>query len=73
MQLAPAEFLIDMRNNKISGAHCLEHTNPEFRDRVRQGLNVVVAGVGFGCGSSREQAVMALLGQSRKSSLPPRL
>lgn len=53
-----------MTDNKSSGLHCLEHTHPEFRARVGQGLNVVVAGKGFGCGSSREQAVMALLGQS---------
>lgn len=63
MQLAPAEFLIEMKNNEISGLHCLEYTNPEFRDRVKQGFNIVVAGKGFGHGSSREQAVMALLGK----------
>jgi 3-isopropylmalate dehydratase small subunit len=51
-----------MLTNEMSGLHCLEYTNPDFRDRVKQGFNVVVAGKVFGCGSSREQAVMALLG-----------
>lgn len=63
-QLAPAQFLIGMSDNKIAGEHCLEHTHPEFRQRVKDGFNIVVAGKAFGCGSSREQAVMALLGAS---------
>ena len=62
IKLAPAEFLIGMSSNEVAGMHCLQHTNPDFRDRVKQGFNIVVAGKGFGCGSSREQAVMALLG-----------
>ncbi|PWY63672.1 aconitase iron-sulfur domain-containing protein [Aspergillus eucalypticola CBS 122712] len=60
--LAPAQFLIGMSDNKIAGEHCLEHTHPEFRQRVKDGFDIVVAGKAFGCGSSREQAVMALLG-----------
>ncbi|KAJ5184042.1 hypothetical protein N7492_001658 [Penicillium capsulatum] len=60
--LAPAEFLVGMKDNEIAGRHCLEHTHPDFRQRVKDGFNIVVAGKGFGCGSSREQAVMALLG-----------
>ncbi|KAJ5128157.1 hypothetical protein N7448_008936 [Penicillium atrosanguineum] len=60
--LAPADFLMEMRDNKMSGLYCLQYTNPGFRDRVKEGLNIVVAGKAFGCGSSREQAVMALLG-----------
>lgn len=62
-KLAPAAFLVGMPNNQAAGEHCLEFTHPEFRDRVKDGFNVVVAGNGFGCGSSREQAVMALLGR----------
>ncbi|KAF9893323.1 hypothetical protein FE257_011755 [Aspergillus nanangensis] len=60
--LAPAEFLMNMKTKEISGSHCLQYTHPEFRQRVKDGFNVVVAGKAFGCGSSREQAVMALLG-----------
>lgn len=35
---------------------------PSFRDQVAAGQTVVVAGHGFGCGSSRDVAVNALLG-----------
>lgn len=63
-KLAPAEFLIGMKNNMDAGLRCLVHTHPKFRERAQQGFNIVVGGKGFGCGSSREQAVMALLGKS---------
>jgi aconitase B len=62
-QLAPAEYLITAHSNEAIGQHCLEYTNPEFRDKVKEGFNIVVAGKGFGCGSSRMEAVMALLGK----------
>lgn len=65
-QLAPADFLVTCRSNEAIGAHCLEYTNPEFRQHVKDGYNIVVAGKAFGCGSSREQAVGALLGKSKK-------
>ncbi|PWY79618.1 aconitase family protein [Aspergillus heteromorphus CBS 117.55] len=60
--LAPAEYLVSCRTQEEIGAHCLEHTHPYFRDAVRSGQGIVVAGEGFGCGSSRENAVGALLG-----------
>ena len=43
--------------------HCLEAVRPEFAAQVRRG-DVMVAGPGFGIGSSREQAaaVLAYLG-----------
>lgn len=52
-----------MKDNEKSGQHCLEFTHPEFRSRAKDGFSILVAGKGFGCGSSREQAVMALLGK----------
>ena len=39
--------------------HCLEAVRPEFAAEVRPG-DVVVAGEGFGLGSSREQAAQSL-------------
>lgn len=62
--MAPAEFLVGTKSNEDIGSHCLEYTDPEFRSRVKRGESVVVAGKAFGCGSSREQAVAALLGKS---------
>ncbi|KAJ9144998.1 Aconitase family protein [Pleurostoma richardsiae] len=60
--LAPAQFLVECGTNEELGAHCMEFTMPEFRDRVKNGFNIVVGGKAFGCGSSREQAVNALIG-----------
>lgn len=39
--------------------HCLEDLDPEFSQKVHRG-DVLVAGRNFGCGSSREQAPLAL-------------
>lgn len=50
------------KTNEEFGEHCLEHTHPNFRQRVKDGYNIVIAGEAFGCGSSRENAVSALLG-----------
>ena len=40
--------------------HCLESIRPEFAEKVQRG-DIVVAGPGFGIGSSREQAAAALV------------
>jgi 3-isopropylmalate dehydratase small subunit len=40
-------------------AHVLEDLDPTFKERVKQG-DVLVGGQNFGCGSSREQAPIAL-------------
>ena len=39
--------------------HVLEDLDPEFKTNVQKG-NILVAGDNFGCGSSREQAALAL-------------
>ncbi len=44
------------------GDHCFYYVRPEFRERAKQGATIVVAGEGWGSGSSREQAVWALQG-----------
>jgi 3-isopropylmalate/(R)-2-methylmalate dehydratase small subunit len=57
-QLAPGATMklgiVDM------APHCLESVRPEFAGRVRCG-DVLVAGAGFGIGSSREQAAAVLV------------
>lgn len=44
------------------GAKAFHIVRPEFVQRAREGARVVVAGDGWGSGSSREQAVLALKG-----------
>jgi 3-isopropylmalate dehydratase small subunit len=61
-QLAPNDCLTICKTAAEFGQHCLKHTHPGFRSRAAAGYNIVVAGQAFGCGSSREIAVSALLG-----------
>jgi 3-isopropylmalate/(R)-2-methylmalate dehydratase small subunit len=55
--LAPGRYM--KGTNDELAAHCLEAVRPEFAAQVRPG-DLVVGGVGFGIGSSREQAAQAL-------------
>jgi 3-isopropylmalate/(R)-2-methylmalate dehydratase small subunit len=43
----------------ILAQHCMEDADPEFVTKVRWG-DLIVAGLNFGCGSSREVAPVAL-------------
>ena len=55
--LAPGRYMKGTINELA--AHCLEAVRPEFAAQVKPG-DLVVGGVGFGIGSSREQAAQAL-------------
>lgn len=55
--IAPARLL--KRPVAEYAAHCLESLQPRFAGEVQQG-DIVVGGMNFGCGSSREQAPESL-------------
>lgn len=48
-------------NAEELGKHCMEDLDPEFTKKVKPG-DVIVAGENFGCGSSRENAPLAIKG-----------
>jgi len=57
-RIIPGKYTKTLDLNELA-AHCLEDVDPEFRARMQRG-DWVVAGDNFGCGSSREQAPLAL-------------
>lgn len=59
--IIPGEFC-HLQTEEELGARAFHHVRPEFVQRVNSGATVVVAGDGWGSGSSREQAVLALKG-----------
>lgn len=50
--IIPAEFMPGTSDVDL-GTHCFQYVRPSFRQRVREGATIVVAGAGFGSGSSR--------------------
>lgn len=58
--IVPATYLSTFDEKQLA-KHCMEYTNPEFYDEVKPG-DIVVAGKNFGCGSSREHALIAIKG-----------
>ena len=57
-QLAPGSTM--KFGLEVTARHCLEQVRPDFAAGVRRG-DVIVAGPGFGIGSSREQAASVLV------------
>lgn len=57
-RIIPGKYTKTLDTSQLA-AHVLEDLDPEFSAKVQQG-DIVVAGENFGCGSSREQAPIAL-------------
>ena len=57
-EILPARYL-SLREAKELAKHCLEGIDPEFTKKISPG-DILVVGKNFGCGSSREQAPLAL-------------
>jgi len=56
--IIPARYLNTHDPDELA-AHCMEDIDQDFVGRVRPG-DIIVAGENFGCGSSREQAPVAI-------------
>ncbi len=54
----PGRYL-DVYDPEQMATYCMEDIDTEFKDRVGEG-DLVIGGRNFGCGSSREQAVLCL-------------
>lgn len=52
--IIPARYL-NTQSHKELASHCMEDIDKDFIHRVKDG-DIMVAGVNFGCGSSREHA-----------------
>jgi 3-isopropylmalate/(R)-2-methylmalate dehydratase small subunit len=59
-QIIPAQYLVTTDPRELA-MHCMETPDPDFVKRVKPG-DVMVAGVNFGCGSSREHAPISIKG-----------
>lgn len=59
-RIIPARHCITVDPEKLA-AHCLEDLDPEFASTVKEG-EILVVGENFGCGSSRENAPIAIKG-----------
>ncbi|MBI2844568.1 MAG: 3-isopropylmalate dehydratase small subunit [Armatimonadetes bacterium] len=57
-EIIPARYLNTTDHEEL-GAHCMEDIDAEFVNKVRPG-DIIVAGLNFGCGSSREHAPIAI-------------
>ncbi|MEM1543414.1 MAG: 3-isopropylmalate dehydratase small subunit [Candidatus Bathyarchaeia archaeon] len=56
--IIPSKYLTSLDPNELA-KHAMEGIDPSFPSRAKSGV-IIVAGRNFGCGSSREQAPIAL-------------
>ncbi len=56
--IIPARYLNTQSHRELA-SHCMEDIDKAFTSKVKEG-DIMVAGVNFGCGSSREHAPIAI-------------
>lgn len=64
--IIPGKYKFKTTDAKELAQHAMEGADPEFSTKAREG-DVIVGGENFGCGSSREQAPLALVGLGIKA------
>ncbi|MBW1985197.1 MAG: 3-isopropylmalate dehydratase small subunit, partial [Deltaproteobacteria bacterium] len=69
--IIPARYLINSDKNYLA-QHCMEDLDREFVKKVNESnYSILVANSNFGCGSSREQAPLALKASGIKCIIAP--
>jgi 3-isopropylmalate/(R)-2-methylmalate dehydratase small subunit len=69
--IIPARYLVQ-ENPDILATHCMEDLDPEFSKRIKEyHYSIIVADSNFGCGSSREQAPIAIKASGIKCVIAP--
>jgi 3-isopropylmalate/(R)-2-methylmalate dehydratase small subunit len=58
--IIPARYCTSYKKEEL-GPHCMEGADPLFNEKVEPG-DILVAGENYGCGSSRENAPLAIKG-----------
>ena len=56
--IIPARYLASQDHKELA-SHCMEDIDKNFHAKVKDG-DIIVAGLNFGCGSSREHAPVAI-------------
>jgi 3-isopropylmalate/(R)-2-methylmalate dehydratase small subunit len=64
--IIPGKYKFKTTNAKALAEHAMEGADPDFSKKAREG-DVIIGGNNFGCGSSREQAPLALTGLGIKA------
>ena len=69
--IIPARYLVDSDPDFLA-KHCMEDLDPEFTQKMeKEGFTIMVGDTNFGCGSSREQAPIALKAAGIKCIIAP--
>ena len=59
-QIIPSQYLVTTDPKELA-KHCMETADEDFVKRVKEG-DIMIAGINFGCGSSREHAPISIRG-----------
>ena len=69
--IIPARYLVNIEPDFLA-SHCMENLDPNFVKKVNDyNYSILVADSNFGCGSSREQAPLALKASGIKCIIAP--
>ena len=68
--IIPARYLASQDEKELA-SHCMEDIDKDFHKKI-QPADIIVAGLNFGCGSSREHAPLAIKASGSENFLQER-